>query len=472
MKNLTPQSPSPSPRRVRRGVLAACLAVAALSAACSNLLDVDNPNNVIDTALEDPSAATPLATGAVGLTIRALNAMLDVYGTASDELDFVGSQDGFFQLDVGNVGNPGLQFSDNGFLQMATARYTGDLAVRQLAAFDAKSQLVNRNDLATSYLYAAINYVTIGDMFDDFPIASDRAEGAAPVGEAKMSVVYDTAVAYLDRGLAIATATNNTALRTQILAMRARAKYSRALWAKVNPPTRQTGAAQPVASPLVNDAGANADATAALALMGAADFTLTVQPTTTGTAGNNLGNDLNTRREVRIGQAYATPDPAAQGQNRTLIANGQPVIALNDPITGQPDLALRARVNTLINGGQFLPAIVVSAREMHLILAEAALAAGNTAEFTSRINTVRAFTSGLTPYAGTGVAAQDLLVHMRRVNLFMQGRRLADMYRFGQRDSRWQQTSQAYTVRGCFFPITQTERQSNPNQIPRPLCEG
>src|SRR5688500_530848 len=165
--------------------------------------------------------------------------------------------------------------------------------------------------------------------------------------------------------------------------MRARAKYSRALWAKLNPPLRQTGAAQPVASPLVNDAGASADAVAALALMGAADFTLTVQPTTTGTAGNNLGNDLNTRREVRIGQAHATPDPAAQGQNRTLIANGQPVIALNDPITGQPDLALRARVSTLINGGQFLPATVVSAREMHLILAEAALAQGNTAEFTS-----------------------------------------------------------------------------------------
>lgn len=459
-------------RHLRRGALVACAAAGALSAACGNLLDVDNPNNVVDTALENPSAATPLATGAVGLTIRALNAMLDVYGTASDELDFVGSQDGFFQLDVGNVGNPGLQFSDNGFLQMSTARYTGDLAVQRLAAFDARSQLVNRNDLATAYLYAAINYVTIGDMFDDFPIASNRAEAAPPVGEARMSVVYDTAVAYLDRGLAVATATNNAALRTQILAMRARAKYSRAVWAKVNPPTRQTGAAQPVASPLVNDAGANADALAALALMGAADFTLTVQPTSTGTAGNNLGNDLNTRREVRIGQAYATPDPAAQGQNRTLIANGQPVIALNDPITGQPDLALRARVSTLINGGQFLPAIVVSAREMHLILAEAALAQGNAAEFTSRINSVRAFTAGLTPYTGTGPAAQDLLVHMRRVNLFMQGRRLADMYRFGQRDPRWQQTSLAYTVRGCFFPITQTERQSNPNPIPRPLCEG
>jgi hypothetical protein len=115
---------------------------------------------------------------------------------------------------------------------------------------------------------------------------------------------------------------------------------------------------------------------------------------------------------------------------------------------------------------------VVSAREMHLILAEAALARGELAEFTAQVNAVRAFTPELPAYTGAGVAPLDLLAHMRRVNLFMQGRRLADMYRFGHRDPRWQQTSFAYTTRGCFFPITQTERQSNSNPIARPLCEG
>ena len=457
--------------RARRAAAAALAALVLAGAGCK-VLDVENPNNVVDAALDDPAAAPPLATGTVGSTIRALNAMLDVYGTATDELDFVGSQDGFFQLDVGNVSRAVLQFSDNGYLQLASARWTGDESIRRLAAFDQQNQLANRNDLATSYLYAAINYVTIGDMFDDFPIASNRAEGAAPVGEAQMSLVYDTAAAYLDRGLVIATTTNNAALRTQIIAMRARAKYSKALWAKLNPPTRQAGAPEPVANPLVNDPGASADAAAALALMGSADFTLTVAPTSNGTAGNNFGNDLNSRREVRIGQAYATPDPAAQGQNRTLVVNGQPAIALADPVSGQPDPALRARVSALINGGNFLPAIVVSAREMQLILAEAALAQGNTAEFTTRVNAVRAFTPGLPAYTGAGVAPQDLLVHMRRVNLFMQGRRLADMYRFGQRDPRWQQSSAAYTTRGCFFPITQTERQSNPLVTPNSACES
>lgn len=458
-------------RRVRRAV-ALTLAAGSLAAVGCSVLDVTNPNNVIDSSLDVPTAATPLANGTVGLTIRGLNAMLDVYGTATDELDFVGSQDGFLQLDVGNVSSPVLQFSDNGYLQMATARWTADEAIRRLRGFDAQAQLQNRNDLATVYLYGAITYVTIGDMFDDFPIASDRGQSAPPVGEDAMSAVYDTAIVYLDRGLEVATATNSNALRTQILAMRARAKYSRAVWTMLNPPLPQPGAPQPVAAPLVNDAGASADALAALALMGAGDYTLTVSPTPTGTAGNNLGNDLNSRREVRIGQAYATPDPAAQGQNRTLVENGQPVIALNDPVSGAPDLALRARVAALITGGNFLPAIVVSAREMHLILAEAALARGDVAEFTTRVNTVRAFTPGLPAYAGAGATPQALLVHMRRVNLFMQGRRLADMYRFGERDPRWQQTSSAFSIRGCFFPITQTERQSNLNPIPRPLCEG
>ncbi len=469
---LPTQHSRPAVRRVvwRRTVLAP-LAALTLVAGCS-LLDVTNPNNVVDSALNDPTAATPLANGAVGLVIRARNAMLDVYGTASDELDFVGSQDGFLQLDLGNVSSPVLQFSDNGYLQTATARWTADEAIRRLEAFDAAAKLQNRNDLATSYLYGAMVYIMIGDMFDDFPIESDRSSGAPPVGEANMSVVYDRAIEYLDKGLAIATATNSAPLRTQITAMRARAKYQKAVWAMLNPPTPQPGTAQPVASPLVNTAGASADALAALALMGSGDYTLTVAPTSTGTAGNNFGNDLNSRREVRIGQAYATPDPAAQGQNRTLLEAGLPVIALRDPISNEPDLALRARVAALINGGNFLPSIVVSAREMQLILAEAALARGETAEFTTRVNAVRAFVPGQQAYTGAGPSAQALLVHMRRVNLFMQGNRLSDMYRFGQRDPRWQQTSDAYTTRGCFFPITQTERQSNLNPIPRPLCEG
>jgi hypothetical protein len=206
--------------------------------------------------------------------------------------------------------------------------------------------------------------------------------------------------------------------------------------------------------------------------VGDADWTFTVQPSTQGTAGNNLGNDLNIRREMRIGEAYAQPDPAAQGRNRTAVVNGQPVIVLNDPVTGQPDLALRARVNALITGGEFLPLQLTSARELNLILAEAALAAGDGAEARRRINIVRAFVAGTPAWDGASPDGVTMLRHMRRVHLFMMGRRLSDMYRFGERDPRWQTNSAAYRARGCFFPIGFTERLANANVKSPPVCDG
>jgi hypothetical protein len=46
------------------------------------------------------------------------------------------------------------------------------------------------------------------------------------------------------------------------------------------------------------------------------------------------------------------------------------------------------------------------------------------------------------------------------------------MYRFGERDPRWQTSSAAFRARGCFFPITFTERLSNQNVTAAPVCEG
>jgi len=467
----------PIPNRMPRGrrALVASLLVAGGAAGaaggCKGVLDVENPNNVIEANITTVAAATPLANGVVGITVRALNAVLDPFSTVSDELDFVGSQDGFFQLDVGNVSTPVIQFSDNAFQRVAEARWTADEALVRFADWDKRGVLPagNRADWATAYLYAAVVYATIGDMFDDFTL-SNRQTAAPPIGEANMRQVYDTAVAYLDRGLALAVAANNAPLRQQILATRARTKHARALWPKLNPPAPYAGA--PVANPLVNDEGATADALAALALVGTGDWTFTVTPSQTGTAGNNLGNDLNQRREMRIGQAYAQPDPSAQGQNRTRVVDGQPVIVLNDPVSGQPDLALRARVNALITGGEFLPMTITSARELHLMLAEAALAAGNTAEARTRINTVRAFVAGMPAWDGANPDGTTVLRHMRRVHLFMMGRRLTDMYRFGERDPRWQTNSAAFRARGCYFPITFTERLGNPQVTAPPVCEG
>ena len=46
--------------------------------------------------------------------------------------------------------------------------------------------------------------------------------------------------------------------------------------------------------------------------------------------------------------------------------------------------------------------------------------------------------------------------------MFLQGRRLADMYRFGITDTKWVPTSEAVTQPGRFLPLTARECLANP----------
>src|SRR5207244_9034464 len=93
----------------------------------------------------------------------------------------------------------------------------------------------NRDDLARSYLYAAIIYVTIGDQFNNFPIGSDRRTAAPPLGRDKMDSVYRVAIANTTSGIAIAQATKNKSLELALTAMRARARQAKAVWTLLHP---------------------------------------------------------------------------------------------------------------------------------------------------------------------------------------------------------------------------------------------
>jgi hypothetical protein len=95
---------------------------------------------------------------------------------------------------------------------------------------------------------------------------------------------------------------------------------------------------------------------------------------------------------------------------------------------------------------------------MQLILAESKVVS-DPAGAESILNALRA-RDGLKPLAAP-VTVGQLLQHERRANLYMQGRRLSDMYRFGIKDSRWVATSDAINTPGSFFPITIQERRAN-----------
>ena len=157
------------------------------------------------------------------------------YSVASDELTWVGSRENWGLLDNGDC--PTRSTSTTTRRTHSRARRDGWRTTPSTGSRDSTKQerCATRLDLARTYVYAAVAYITIGDNYDDFVLASDRTKPAAPVGEANMVQMYDSAIVYLDRGLVIAKALSNTELQSQILGLRARAKYSAAVWRMLKP---------------------------------------------------------------------------------------------------------------------------------------------------------------------------------------------------------------------------------------------
>jgi hypothetical protein len=427
------------PRR-RVATIVAALLLAIAPSGCDGAFEVTNPNQLGQTDLERPEAAAALVNGAEATTARALAQVLFPLEAASDDLVSIGGYDASRELDQGYLRNTGNEFTTSAFEFLAEARFAADQAVRRLEAFDAAGTLPSRADLARAYLYGAIAYTTIGDGFEDF-VLSERGSAAPPIGAANMRVVYDTAVAYLDRGIVAARAAGRSDLSLALLAQRARTRHARALWT-----ARRAGVAS---SPLVADADARADAVAALALLPQPDWKLRLTYGAT-TVGNQLAQWVNVRQELRVGDELAVPT----ADNKRVAS-----IRLLDPIDGRPDPALRAIVDEFVADPQYPPVTVVSARELRLIAAEAALAAGEADAAARQLDALRAL-DGLSPSNGR-VAPLDLLRHGRRVHLFLQGRRLADQYRFGVTDARWLPASDARRAPGTLLPIPDVERRAN-----------
>ncbi|MEN9790837.1 MAG: hypothetical protein RLZZ63_495, partial [Gemmatimonadota bacterium] len=238
-------------------LVGAALSGALLVGACANPFDtdVDNPNAVVEDALADAAGATTLVNGLGASVTRALTGIYGPYHTATDELTWVGSREFWKNLDDGDVSDPINEYTDGAFPFVTEARWLADFTVRRVGEFATAGTLRNPKDRVRAHIYGAVIYITIGDMFEDFVLGSDRTESAAAVGPANMGVTYDSAVALLDRALPIAVSTADAELQRQVLGLRARAKHAKAIRVKAKATS---------GSPLVADAGATADAKAAL----------------------------------------------------------------------------------------------------------------------------------------------------------------------------------------------------------------
>ncbi|MBI2537145.1 MAG: hypothetical protein HYW06_09355 [Gemmatimonadetes bacterium] len=424
---------------------------------CGGLLDVSNPNNIKGEDVELPAAGTALANGALARVAFGVNGSALPYHTATDELEWSGSRDGWRELDQGKLSNAFNEFIDgavnSGFPRMAEGRWLADEAIRVLEkqAQASPPTIVNIVDLARAYLYAAIAYVHIANVFDDFAL-SDRAEPAPPVGRPGMGSFYDTAIDYLTKGLAIASG-RDASLAHTIRAMRARANFDRAIWELISPPPKGGAGLVNAASSYVTNAVA--DAQAALGTAPSPDWRFQFL-WSSATGSNQHGAEIVSRQEMRLGPTYVEPSPTSP----TWLNN----VVLMDPIDNEPSPIVDAIQKEFRAGGFFPPYTVVSTRELHLILAEAALAAGDMPGFEDAINDLRDL-DGLTDWnrSAPQAPALDLLIHSRQSNLFLQTRRLSDHYRFGVPSREWLSGSQALTRPGTLLPISATECLANPH---------
>lgn len=430
-------------------------------AACSSLLDVTNPNDVNITDLNNPTSAFAIANGALSALAYGWGAILTENATVTDELTWTGSRDGFRELDFGTLTNRTNEFTDAAFPFVGRARWLTDFAIKRLAAFDSAGTLKDRNDLARSYLYGALAYTLIGDDFSNFPIGSDMQNAAPPLGPTKMDSLYTVAIYYATKGLAIARATGNASWQVALISARARAEHAKAIWAMIHPP----GTGVPYGgTPLVNDAAAVADAQAAITLADGFGtnwkFRFSYSPTTID---NYIGAWVNGRQEMRFGDRF--------------VKRSAPKDTLRDPISTAVDPEIRRAVVEFVGTPatqSFGPLTALSERELHLILAEAALARGDTIGPTSglavHINYRRTL-DNLPAYDPSNVSHPRplaMLQYERQVNLFLQSRRLQDLYRFRISADLWQAGTDAVAVPGTLFPITEVELLANPYCVQNP----
>ena len=414
---------------------------------CGDLLDVNNPNNLVEESISQAAAASAVVNGSLSLVSSAISQIWQPYLVTSDEIYWIGSRDAWLALDQGFIGNPENEFSDGAFPSVGRGRWMADQAIKILQGHVADDPSF-AYDLARAHHFAGIMYTVIGEVMEDFAF-SDKTESGAPVGPGNMSSVLNTGIGYLDKAITSYESLGNADRAVAAKAMRARAHQSRAIWDVINPTASGTFTT-------VNASAAAADANAVLTAAGgnSADIEYDLVYSS-GSQTNSMGGWINDRKENQYTTQLVTLDA---NNNRT-------GVAMMDPIDNIVDPAVTTRMKSWGCGaadgncGPYSPLTISSTRLMHLILAENALAGGDAATFTTHINHIRAM-DGLTAFSGQ-ISNNDMLQHTRRSNTMIMGLRLADMYRFGLTDPKWEAQSDAISTPGEMLPITIIEIRAN-----------
>lgn len=433
-------------KRIKAPVLAVAASFALTGC---GLLDVDNPNSLVEEDIRREAAANGVANGSLQLASEAVAAVWEGPAVVADELYWTGSRDAWGQLDQGFINDPYNEFTDAAFPNLGQAAWMSAEAVEILEGHVANNPGDDdfARDLHRAQMFRGMVLMVVGESQEDMTF-SDKQEDGAPVGPANMGGILDDAIVSLDAAASGFAALGETDLETTAIALRARAKMSRAIWDVLNP-TATVGTALPMAA-------ARVDAETVISRVGTSDWKYNLTYSASSST-NSMVSNVNSRGENQWDLSLADSVGAGTG------ATGRGGVALLDPVTGDPDNAV-ATALTQWTDGIYGPLTITSERLMRLIVAEDALAggAGGVGEFETQINAIRALDGYSADFVqGGAVSDVEALTHHRRVNTLFMGLRLQDMYRWGLTMPSWDAQSAAITAPGTMLPITIIECRAN-----------
>ena len=430
-------------KRISNLALVGIVTLGLVTISCDKILQVSNPNSLTEEDVTSPASAEGVKNGLLNSLMSGTGWVYAATTTISDEIYWTGSYESYKTYNEGRINFPSNEITVAGFPNINRARYMADLAVSTISEFDTNNELDDRTVLAKVYIYSALVRITIADSYDNF-VYSNKRETSPAIGENNMSQVYDEAIAHATEAITVAQALGDQTLEAQAYGLRARAKHAKAVWTKLNP------SGTTPADPIVTGSGASADANAALALM-AVDYKAKFDYQTP-TSSNYLPSQVNSRGEISL-----LPETSVTKDGVTY--NG-----ITDPKTGNLDPRFEDIRNDFLDTGTYTenysPLTWISWREMHLIIAEEFIGVDDI-QARSHMNTVRS-QDGL-PDVIIGDDLVEFIEHERRANLYLQGRRLNDMYRFGSVSPAWLSGEDAITTPGTLLPIPSNEILANPD---------
>jgi hypothetical protein len=405
-----------SAMRVRLGIIA----VAVVALGCD--LRVSTPGQISDEALNEPAAVAPLVNGMGRTLSRALGWIAFTDGAITREIVAAGSQNGILfgitlKQRAGDLDSD-LEETNEHWKLAQQARWQAEDGARRMRD-------VLGADFAKS---ASAAQALVFGGFANRLLGENMCDGIIDGGPIEPRKVYfERAQTAFSEAITIAAAANNPTLERAARAGRASVR----VWLNDWP-----GA--------MADAGAIPSSFVYQALYSATELD---QYNRTFWANANMA----LRNHSVIGTFYEsyylnTRDPRTPwSTNPTFPRGTQNVLWLFQTKYTQ----------------QSSPMNLVSGREMRLIVAEGVLRAGDWAGALASINQLRAEV-GVVPWTATSIAETwTALGRERGIELWLEGRRLGDLYRLktggvpGQFDDM--------TGRDLCYPIGLTEMNSNPN---------